>query len=53
MHVKEFSREDLDERFEALVVTERKPFVEPTVSVPVDVLQGTTYFQAVESGATG
>ena len=31
----------------------RKPFVEPTISSPVDVLEATTFFQAVESGGTG
>ena len=30
----------------------RKPFVEPEVSVPVDVLEATTFFQAATSGAT-
>ncbi|MEP6569211.1 MAG: hypothetical protein ABJC10_05495 [Acidobacteriota bacterium] len=31
----------------------RKPFVEPEISQPVDVLEATTFFQAVDSGATG
>lgn len=31
----------------------RKVFVEPTISSPVDVLEATTFFQAVESGGTG
>lgn len=30
----------------------KKPFVPPTISVPVDVLEATTFFQSVESGAT-
>jgi hypothetical protein len=30
----------------------RKPFVEPVISVPVDVLEATTFFQAATSGAT-
>lgn len=30
----------------------KKPFVEPTISVPVDVLEATTFFQLAESGAT-
>ena len=30
----------------------RKPFVEPEVSVPVDVLEATTFFQSATSGAT-
>lgn len=35
------------------VAQPRKPFVEPTISSPVDVLEATTFFQAVESGGTG
>ena len=31
----------------------RKTFVEPTISSPVDVLEATTFFQAVDSGGTG
>lgn len=30
----------------------KKSFVEPTISVPVDVLEATTFFQAASSGAT-
>lgn len=30
----------------------KKPFVAPSISVPVDVLEATTFFQSVESGAT-
>ena len=30
----------------------KKPFVAPIISVPVDVLEATTFFQSVESGAT-
>jgi hypothetical protein len=30
----------------------KKPFVEPAISVPVDVLEATTFFQAASSGAT-
>jgi len=32
--------------------TVKKPFVEPEVSVPVDVLEATTFFQSATSGAT-
>ena len=32
--------------------TAKKPFVAPKISVPVDVLEATTFFQSVESGAT-
>jgi hypothetical protein len=31
----------------------KKLFVEPEISVPIDVLEATTFFQVVESGATG
>ena len=30
----------------------KKAFVEPTISVPVDVLEATTFFAATSSGAT-
>ena len=30
----------------------KKPFVEPTISVPVDVLEATTFFQLSESGGS-
>jgi len=30
----------------------KKAFVEPTISVPVDVLEATTFFQASTSGVT-
>jgi hypothetical protein len=30
----------------------KKKFVEPEISQPVDVLEATTFFQAVDSGAT-
>ena len=32
--------------------TPKKHFVEPEISVPVDVLEATTFFQAASSGAT-
>ena len=31
---------------------ERKAFVEPEVSFPIDVLEATTFFQLTDSGAT-
>ena len=31
----------------------KKPFVEPVISQPVDVLEATTFFQTVDSGGTG
>ena len=30
----------------------KKAFVEPTISVPFDVLEATTFFQSATSGAT-
>jgi hypothetical protein len=30
----------------------KKVFVEPAISVPVDVLEATTFFQAASSGVT-
>lgn len=32
--------------------TEKKPFIEPEITVPVDVLEATTFFQSASSGAT-
>ena len=31
----------------------KKPFVEPQISQPVDVLEATTFFQVADSGGTG
>jgi hypothetical protein len=31
----------------------KRTFVEPVISHPVDVLEATTFFQAVDSGGTG
>ena len=33
-------------------VVVKKPFVEPEISQPVDVLEATTFFQSATSGAT-
>jgi hypothetical protein len=49
---------DQDENTDAVVLQapepteKKKPFVTPKISVPVDVLEATTFFQSVESGAT-
>jgi hypothetical protein len=32
--------------------TAKKQFIEPEISMPVDVLEATTFFQAATSGAT-
>jgi len=34
-------------------VAGKKPFVEPEISVPIDVLEATTFQQPVTSGGTG
>ena len=36
----------------ACELKQKKAFVEPAISVPVDVLEATTFFQAATSGAT-
>ncbi|MDT5293416.1 MAG: hypothetical protein QOJ76_296 [Acidobacteriota bacterium] len=36
----------------AETVAGKKPFVEPEVTFPVDVLEATTFFQLADSGAT-
>ena len=38
---------------QAATPSSKKPFVEPVISQPVDVLEATTFFQAVDSGGTG
>jgi hypothetical protein len=37
----------------APATTAKKPFVEPRIAQPVDVLEATTFFQVVDSGGTG
>jgi hypothetical protein len=34
------------------VATVKKPFIEPEISTPVDVLEATTFFQAATSGVS-
>ena len=49
----QFSRvddEDSARPFE--LAAEKKKFIEPAVSFPVDVLEATTFFQLTDSGAT-
>jgi hypothetical protein len=43
--------EQTDESLAGEITVKRK-FVEPEISQPVDVLEATTYFQAVDSGPT-
>lgn len=38
---------------DAPAATAKKPFVEPVIAQPVDVLEATTFFQVVDSGGTG
>ena len=46
--------ENLAEQIDARIFTEagKRGFVEPEISVPVDVLEATTFFQGVTSGVT-
>jgi len=37
----------------ATVPSAKKTFVEPAISLPVDVLEATTFFQVADSGGTG
>lgn len=45
--VKEF-----ETRESAVNATGKKPFVEPEVSFPIDVLEATTFFQLTDSAGT-
>ena len=40
------------DRARAHARSHKRPFVEPAISVPVDVLEATTFFQSATSGAT-
>jgi hypothetical protein len=49
----QFSRlEDEDAARPSEQVAQKKTFVEPAVSFPIDVLEATTFFQVTDSGAT-
>lgn len=48
---KEFEKFDSEQKV-LNRITGKKPFVEPEVSVPVDVLEATTFQQPVGSGQT-
>ncbi len=37
----------------SLEQTAKKPFIEPAISTPIDVLAATAFFQAVGSGTAG
>ena len=41
-----------NDTLENQTVPGKRQFVEPEISQPVDVLEATTFFQAVDSGAT-
>jgi hypothetical protein len=47
-----FTDNQVETTFNELVLTNRKPFIEPELSAAVDVLEATTFFQGVTSGAT-
>lgn len=49
----QFSRvEDEDAVRPSELAAEKKQFVEPAVSFPIDVLEATTFFQLTDSGST-
>jgi len=48
----EIIKEELAVNGNSEVSEDKKAFVEPAISVPVDVLEATTFFQAATSGAT-
>lgn len=49
----QFSRvEDEDAVRPSELAAEKKTFVEPAVSFPIDVLEATTFFQLTDSGST-
>lgn len=56
MQNEKFNEENAGLKNEKGIVKElndrKKPFVEPAISVPVDVLEATTFFQSATSGAT-
>ncbi|HEV2829707.1 MAG TPA: hypothetical protein VGW76_19060 [Pyrinomonadaceae bacterium] len=41
-----------DTENQTTVASSKRKFVEPEISQPVDVLEATTFFQAVDSGVT-
>jgi hypothetical protein len=43
---------EVDGAQQADAVADKKMFVEPEVSFPIDVLEATTFFQLTDSGAT-
>ena len=49
----QFSRvEDQDAAPQSELATNKKKFVEPEVSFPIDVLEATTFFVLTDSGST-
>lgn len=53
LHPEQFSRVvDEDTSTPAAGEAERKQFVEPAISFPIDVLEATTFFQQADSGST-
>ena len=54
MHDKSTTQIQLDNVSDSISenVATKKPFIEPEISVPIDVLEATTFQQPVTSGAT-
>lgn len=49
----QFSRvENEDTPRPSVLAADKKKFVEPAVSFPIDVLEATTFFQLTDSGST-
>ena len=48
----QFSRAEDEDAARPSERAEKKQFVEPSVSFPVDVLESTTFFQLTDSGST-
>lgn len=41
-----------EDNLKETAVAGKKPFIEPEISLPVDVLEATTFLQAVDTGPT-
>ena len=48
----QFSRVEEEDAARPPELADKKKFVEPAVSFPIDVLEATTFFQLTDSGAT-
>ena len=52
LNVKRAAILEVDSETAEAVESEKKSFIKPEISAPVDVLEATTFFQALSSGAT-